>query len=283
MIASALAGSNRGINVRQRARGDRGVQPTRLPERVKQRQRAEDDVAGADREQPDRHVDVALEVGVGQLGAFRGAGRSRRVEDHGRVVAGALRHLGQRLGLRQLALERIGLDQQAVDAGVLGARSGACVGEPVPRDQQARLRIRQIEADLPALEQDVHRHDDRADPQHRVVGDGELRHVREHDPDAIPGRDAACPQQAGEPRGELIQPAVGDDDVVDPQRGIDRRHEPPNWSDCRQGCRSCALTPSRSDNPPRCTRSHAPAPSLVLKINRGLIDTYNAPVTDARR
>ena len=80
-------GSKRGSSVTQAPAADRGVHRAGLAEGVKQRQAAEDHVADAEVEQADGDRDVAAQVVVRQLGALRLAGRARRVEDHGGVVA----------------------------------------------------------------------------------------------------------------------------------------------------------------------------------------------------
>ena len=70
----------------------------RLAEGVEERQGAEDDVAGADLAgRAGGDVGVAGEVGVGQLGALRLAGRARGVEDHRGVVLGGVGEAGRRL------------------------------------------------------------------------------------------------------------------------------------------------------------------------------------------
>ena len=112
------------------ARGDREVEPARLPERVEQRQRTEDDVVAAHRQQIAHHLDVGHQVAVRQLGALRPARGAGRVEDHGGVIVIALGYAG-------------------VGLGVTGQR-----GRVV--EDQHRARVGDVVTDLARLEQRVH-------------------------------------------------------------------------------------------------------------------------------
>jgi hypothetical protein len=82
------------------------------------------------------------------------------------------------------ALELARLDEHELGAGLVGARLAAsaksCQGE-----EQLGLGIRQVERRLASLEQDVHRDDGRARAQRAVVGEREVRDVRQHDADAV--------------------------------------------------------------------------------------------------
>jgi len=118
---------------------------------------------------------------VGQLGALRFARRPRRVQNHCGFVTGA-RCDGRR-------------------------RTRATRTARAPAN-------REVERHLALLEQHVHRHHHAARPQHAVVDDGELRHVREHDPDAIAGVQAAGAQRRGDPGARRIELGVGDDHVT---------------------------------------------------------------------
>ena len=127
---------------------------------------------------------------------FGRAGRARRVEDHRGVVAARGRRRSPR-GSTSASdlLELAGLDHDAVGAGLVRARLRV-VGEAVPREQQLGAGVAEVEGDLAALEQHVHRHDDAAGAQHAVVEDREVRDVGQHDPDAVARLDATVCQEA---------------------------------------------------------------------------------------
>ncbi len=78
---------------------------------------------------------------------------------------------------------------------------------------------RQVELDLAALEQHVHRHHDAAGAQHAVVDDAEVRDVREHDPDAVARLEPALLQQPGDPCGALVEHGVVGHRVVELEGG----------------------------------------------------------------
>ena len=110
---------------------------------------------------------------MGQFGALRRAGGPRRVQDHRGVVGIAVDDLAPGLDARQHLLELAGLDHDALGAGLL--RAGVrVVGEALPGEQQLRPGIAEIEGDLAALEEHVHRHHNAAGAQHPVVADGEV-------------------------------------------------------------------------------------------------------------
>ena len=76
-----------------------------------------------------------------ELGALRLAGRARRVEDHRRLVAGALVDVGVRLVGEDETLDLAGLDRHHLDvARVLRAGLGG-LHEAVPGEQHLDLRI----------------------------------------------------------------------------------------------------------------------------------------------
>jgi hypothetical protein len=74
--------------------------------------------------------------------------------------------------------------------------------------------------DLAPFEQRVHRHDDAAEPQRPVVGDREVRDVRQHDADAVVDADAELAQPAGGARGGLVERSVVDLEVVELDRDV---------------------------------------------------------------
>ena len=200
-----------------RAGSDGGIQRARLPERVEQRQRAEDDRLGLELEQIDRHLDVSGKIAVSQLGPLRPARGPRRVQDHGRVLARHLDHFGPRLLGTQQPLERAGRHDDR-----LGIRPPGSVlrrvGESVPGEQQLGPGIGQIELHLARLEQRVHRHDDTSGPEHAVVRDRELRHVGQHDPDPRSAVDAAGAQEPGDPGAGCVERGIRDLGLVELQR-----------------------------------------------------------------
>src|SRR5256885_1411531 len=93
-----------------------------------------------------------------------------------------------------------------------GSKPGASLRRP-------GAGVREVELDLAALEQHVHRHHDAARPQHAVVDDAEVRDVRQHDPDAVARPHAALLQQPRDPRGALVEHRVIHHRVVELERG----------------------------------------------------------------
>jgi hypothetical protein len=161
---------------------------------VEQRQSPEDHVVRAE---PDEvraeHLGVAREVGVGQLGAFRTAGRAGRVQDHRGVVVGALGDVPHRVHGGQGVGERGGVDLDQIRV------RGACpvvrlVCHPPRREDRGGPGVVQVVGHLAGLEQWVHRHDHAAGPQDAVVDDGELGQVGQHDRDAVAALQAAAAQ-----------------------------------------------------------------------------------------
>src|SRR3954464_12781826 len=197
---------------------DARVQPARLPERVEQRQRPEHHVVLGDlRERARRDLGVGEQARVRQLGALRRAGRAGRVEDHGGVVVGAVGDLVHGLGLAEQPLELAGLDDDGLCARLARAllRGG---GEVAPGEQRLGPGVLDVELDLAALEQHVHRHDGAARAQHAVVDDRELRDVGQHEPDAVARADPALAKEAGDPGGRVVERLVGDHRVVELER-----------------------------------------------------------------
>jgi hypothetical protein len=189
------------------ADGHRGVERAGLAEGVEERQRTERHRALVEPEQPHAHLDVAQQVAVRELGALRLPRRARRVEDHRRVVGIPLDHVGRGLAAREQRLELARLHEHALGPRLLGAALRG-VRELMPREDQLRVRVTEVEGDLAVLQQRVHRHDSRARAQRAVVADREVRDVRQHDPDAVARPDALGPQQAGDPRGGLVERGV---------------------------------------------------------------------------
>src|SRR3954454_14535718 len=197
---------------------DARVQPARLPERVEQRQRPEHHVVLGDlRERARRDLGVGEQARVRQLGALRRAGRAGRVEDHGGVVVGAVGDLVHGLGLAEQPLELPGLDDDGLCARLARAllRGG---GEVPPGEQRLGRGVLDVELDLAALEQHVHRHDGAARAQHAVVDGRELRDVGQHEPDAVARADPALAQEAGDPGGRVVERLVGHHRVVELER-----------------------------------------------------------------
>ena len=104
-----------------------------------------------------------------------------------------------------------------VGAGVRG------LGEFVPGEDHLGAGVAQVERHLALLEQDVHRNDDRPGAQRAVVAVRELRHVGQHDRDAVARPDALRAQQAGDLRGRDVEGLVGQLQIVQLDRDAVRR------------------------------------------------------------
>ena len=194
---------------------DRGVQAAGLPEGVKQRQGPERDRLRAEAEQVAGRLGVAGQVGVRQLRALGGPGGAGRVEDDRRVVVVGVVHLGDRLRRADEVPEARHLDEDALGARRLGPGLRVA-GKSLPREQDLRARVLEIERDLAALEQHVHRNHDAAGAQHAVVADGKMGDVGEHDPDAVAGLEPGLAQQPRDVRGGAGQLLVGGLCVIEP-------------------------------------------------------------------
>jgi hypothetical protein len=107
---------------------------------VKQRQRAENHVVGPDGKHPDDRLDITRQVGVSELGPLRCAGGTRRVQDHGRVIAHAINNLGGRLIARQQSLKLAGRDDHALRARLIRPALSR-LGELVPCEHKFGLRV----------------------------------------------------------------------------------------------------------------------------------------------
>ena len=137
-----LAGSKRGISVRQPPARDRRVHPAGLAEGVEQRQRAERDVVrrrGSNR--PTATSALRSQVVVGQLGALRLAGGARRVEDHRGVVVVALGDLGGRARARRAAPRTRPGSTTMISAPASSAPASRGLGELVPGEHELRARV----------------------------------------------------------------------------------------------------------------------------------------------
>jgi hypothetical protein len=75
--------------------------------------------------------------------------------------------------------------------GRASLRAQRQLGAAFEADEGARAAVAQVVGDLARLQQDVDRHQDRAELEHRVVGDDELRQVRAGEHDAVAAADAA--------------------------------------------------------------------------------------------
>ena len=179
---------------------------------MEQRQPTEHDVAGTDAHQRlEVGADVAAQVGVGQLGALRRPGGAGGVEDDRRVVPGADdRPALVRLGAGQGLLELARGHHDDVGAGGLGGL-GRLLGEHGEHHRDLHPGVVPGVGDLAGLEQRVHRDDDGAEPQDRVVGDREVRHVGHDQRDAVAGRHPAVGQQRGAACGRGVERGVGED------------------------------------------------------------------------
>ena len=103
-------------------------------------------------------------------------------------------------------LELARLDHDALGAGLL--RAGLrVVGEALPGEHQLGPGVAEVEGDLAALEQHVHRHHDAAGSQHAVVTDAEVRDVRKHDSDAVARLEPTVCQHGRKTGAALVEQA----------------------------------------------------------------------------
>jgi hypothetical protein len=173
---------------------------------VEQRQHADLPVGRLETVGHDVHrlAGVRREVAVGELDAFRLAGRPRRVRLHRHVVVRAVRDrvvaVGEELPERR---PRVGLTADGDD--VLDARVVSYllheryeVGE---RDDHLGLRVLEEVTDLPALVLGVHRHDHGPSTERAVERRDELREVREVHRHPVALTDPSLPQPGGELAG----------------------------------------------------------------------------------
>jgi hypothetical protein len=194
----------------------RDVERDRLPEHMEQRQPAEDHVVRARADDVGaRHLGVADQVAVSELGTLRPPGRAGGVQDHRGVLIGTGRDLVIRGDRGQQVGEAAPVHHDGLRPGLLGA-AARLAGEHVPGEDKTRPGIAQVIGHLPHLEQRVHRDDHPAGPEHAVVHHGNLGDVRHHDPDPVPGLDAPLVQQPGHPGARLVQCPVRHRRVADP-------------------------------------------------------------------
>ncbi|MCU0283733.1 MAG: hypothetical protein MUD13_07530 [Candidatus Nanopelagicales bacterium] len=197
---------------------DRGVHPDGLAERVEQRQPAEDDVVRGEPDHVDAQLGVAGHVRVAELGALRAARGPRRVEHDGGVLVVTVdqrdrlvRHHGAE-ELRRHHADELRARLRRALAGLLG--------DAVPGEEDARLRVAQHVGELAGLVERVDRHDDPAGPEDAVVDDRHVRDVRQRHRHPVARRDAEGLQPARHPGRALGEHAVGDDRVVEDDRGL---------------------------------------------------------------
>jgi len=247
-LAAVEAGDER----KATAHGNRRVERTRLPERVKERQRPQRDRSLVSAEQADADLDVAQQVPVRELGALRRAGRARRVEHHCSVIRLTPDDLLRGLVALDQPLEGSRLHQHALGARVLRTAVGG-VRELRPGEDELRAGVTQVEGDLAILQQRVHRHDRRSRAQRAVVVDREVRDVGQHDPDAIARLHSLRAQHPRDPGSGLVERGVGQLAVVELDRdavGARRRSAGEQVGKVRHvgllGSRSRCRSPRRS-------------------------------------
>ena len=205
-------------NQRQTAsRLDRGVEARGLPERVKQRQGAQDHIVGREVQHPHHRRGVVPQVGVRQLGALRRAGGARRVEDHGGIGVSARDGFGDGRGRADEFFELTRDDRDAFGPG--GVR--ACLSgrdELVPGEHGLGRRVGEVEGGFAFFQENIHRHHHPAGAQHAVVGNGEVGDVGQHDADPVAGTQTPLDQQAGQARAGGVESRVRDFDFVEAKR-----------------------------------------------------------------
>jgi len=88
----------------------------------------------------------------------------------------------------------------------------------VPGEHELGAGIGEIERDLAALEQHVHRHDHTARAQHAVVRRREVRDVGQHDPHPVAGGQPLGLKHRRNAGTCLVELGIGDLDLVELQR-----------------------------------------------------------------
>ena len=136
---------------------------------------------------------VRREIVVRQHGALCGAGGARRVDDQGRIVAIEIHGRSGRLASRRHGAQRRDIPQRS-RVGIDGIRVGL-------DDDRTRLGVAHDMAQLALAIQDVHRHEDHAEPGAREKEIEELDAVAEVRAEAI------APAQPA--RRELVRHAAG--------------------------------------------------------------------------
>ena len=169
------------------------------------------------------------------LGAPRGP---RGIEDDRRLVGHRVGQLFDRLAAGEERREveaaggcggvrGVGLGDDEVLASLGAVEAGlGLLAETFPRDERDRVRIGQVVGDLVGRQEHVERHHRAAQVMRCEIGDGELRHIRQHERDVLAALDAELGHAAGELLGIAVQRLVGERGRPDDERGllgIDRR------------------------------------------------------------
>ena len=156
-----------------------------------------------------RHI--AAQVGVAQLGSLRLAGGARGVQDHRGVLGGLARRpcrwarrrpVPARSRRASVTITWVPVTPAAFCAS--SANSGKTTATLAPA-------VLPGEGDLAGLQQRVHRHHDRPEPQDRVVDDREVADVGHDHGHPVPGGDAALGQDGREAGRGPVQRGVGED------------------------------------------------------------------------
>ena len=161
-----------------------------------------------------RRPAVAVQVGVGELGALRLAGGAARCRGSPRCPRRA-RSTTSRTGSCSASSfsNSPGLTRIS-SAPALSAPASAASAKSPQANTIFAPGVLEVEAHLAALQQHVHRHHDAAGAQDPVVDRGEVGDVREHQPDAVARLQALRLQQARHPRAALVEHRVAQLDVV---------------------------------------------------------------------
>ena len=163
------------------ARGERRDDARRQPEHVRERSRAEDDVARAELERGRDVRRCSADAAVRQRRTLRLPRRPRREQDHRRGVRVAGEHVSHRLTRLELL---------------------------TVTDQQLRRGDEHASIHLGLGQQGIERYDDRAEPPDAVEQRHELRPVRQHHAHPIADRDTARPEHPRAPGRALGESCV---------------------------------------------------------------------------
>ena len=167
-----------------------------------------------------------------QLGALGLAGGARGVQQHRRVVGvggGRLQHRlrgGQQRGevVGPLGRAEVGRilahdDQLLAARHPIEAGLGA-VEETFPGDQRHGVRVLEVIGHLVAGQQHVERHHRCSQVVRPEVGDGELRHVRQHQRHVLTALDAKPLERPGKTLRVGVDRLVAEHRLADDQRGL---------------------------------------------------------------